>query len=124
MEDGIRGMNRAQRRLKNQRDKSKKPKYSLQDVQKAINIAIEMKKHSKGHLFSAQLKDRCVFCGAIMKTRKQCDYWAMTLIDRIQTVLINPAFFRDDEVQALWLQHGEEYQNIKLPLNVGHAKKT
>ena len=110
-------MNRKQRRGAN--TKQDKKKYSLHDVQKALNIAIEMKKHSKGHLFSTSLKDRCVFCGQSMKTKKECQYWVMTLIDRMQTVLINPDFFRDDEVQALWLQHDEEYQNIQLPLNVG-----
>jgi hypothetical protein len=116
-------LNRKQRRSSSKKENRKK--YSLADVQKAINIAIEMKKHSKGHLFSKNMKDRCTFCGQSMKTKKLCDYWVLTLIDRIQTVLINPAFFRDDEVQALWLQHGDEYQNIKLPLNVGSsAKKT
>ena len=109
--------NRKQRRaIKSANDKKK---YSFTDVQKAVNIAIEMKKHSKGHLFSKLLKDRCVFCGQTMKTKKECIYWFMTFIDRMQTVLLNPNFFRDDEIQALWLQHGEEYQNIKLPLNVG-----
>lgn len=112
--------NRESRRKRAKQDRKKL--YSLTDVQKAINIAIEMKKHSKGHLFSSQLKDRCVFCGATMKTKKQCEYWAMTLIDRIQTTLINPTFFTDSEIQALWLQHGEQYQNIKLPLNVGKAE--
>lgn len=115
-------MNRAQKRKAEK--KERKAKYSLQDVQKSINIAIEMMKISKGHLFSAQLKDRCVFCGVTMKTKKRCDYWAMTLIDRVQTTLINPTFFKDDEIQALWLQHGDEYQNIKLPLNVGKHDKT
>ena len=110
-------MNRAQKRKQDKKDKAKK--YSLQEVQTSINIAIEMMKISKGHLFSAHLKDRCVFCGVNMKTKKRCDYWAMTLIDRMQSVLVNPDFFREDEIQALWLQHGEEYQNIKLPLNVG-----
>lgn len=110
-------MNRKQRRKSYKKESHKK--YSLIDVQKAINIAIEMKKHTKGHLFSKTLKDKCVFCGQSPKTKKQCNYWVLTLIDRLQTVLINPDFFRDDEVQALWLQHGEEYQNIKLPLNVG-----
>lgn len=105
------------RRLRRQRKRQdQKVKYSLEDVQAAITIAIEMKKHSKGHLFSKNLKDKCVFCGLSMKTRKQCPYWAMTLIDRIQTVLLNPTFFTDENVQALFLQHGEEYQNIKLPL--------
>lgn len=95
---------------------TKKPKYSLDDVQSAIAIALEMKKHSKGHLFSKNLKDRCVFCGKGMKVRSQCPYWALTLIDRIQTVLINPSFFTDENIKALYLQHGEEYQNIRLPL--------
>ena len=94
-------------------------KYTLRDVQKAVNIAISMMQISKGHLFSKNLKDRCVFCGQTTKTKKRCEYWVMTLIDRMQTILINPDFFRDDEIQALWLQHGEEYQNIKLPLNFG-----
>lgn len=115
-------MNRKQRRKGYKKENRKK--YSLTDVQKAINVAIEMKKHSKGHLYSKILKDKCTFCGQSMKTKKICDYWALTLIDRIQTVLINPDFFRDDEIQALWLQHDEEYQNIKLPLNVGHGEKT
>lgn len=99
-------------------------KYTLKDVQKSINIAIEMKKLTKGHLFSAGLKDRCVFCGQSMKTKKQCQYWIMTLFDRIQTILVNPAFFHDDNIQALWLQHGEQYQNIKLPLNVTPEPKS
>lgn len=96
-----------------------KPQYSLVQVQKAMNLGIVMKQHSKGHLFTKNLKDRCTFCGATMKTRKQCEYWFLTFLDRMQTALINPTFFQDDEVQALWLQHGEEYKNIMLPLNDG-----
>lgn len=105
-------------------DKRGKKKYSLFDVQRAINIALTMKKFSKGHLFSKALKDKCVFCGVGMKTRKDCPYWFMTFLDRTQTVLINPEYFRDDEIQALWLIHGEEYQNIKLPMNITDVKKT
>ncbi len=120
MENGVR-MSRKTRRIFQRQ--SKKAKYSLQDVQAAIAIAIEMKKHSKGHLFSTQLQERCVFCGQDMKTKKQCEYWAMTLIDRIQTVLINPTFFTDENVEALYLQHGEQYQNIKLPLISQTIKK-
>jgi hypothetical protein len=111
--------------------KRKVGKYELKDIQKAISIAIAMKKLSKGHLFTMQEKPteekpisdphkaRCVFCGATMKTKKECAYWAMTLFDRMQMVLINPDFFKDDDIQALWLQHGEEYQNVKLPLVFG-----
>lgn len=117
-------MNRKQKRAQDKKDRASK--YSLQEVQKALHIAIEMMKLSKGHLFSAQLKDRCVFCGVTMKTKKKCQYWVLTMIDRMQTTLINPDFFRDDEIQALWLQHGEEYQNVKLPLALGakSVKKT
>lgn len=115
MEDGF-GMSRKTKRIFARQ--SKKARYSLEDVQSAISVAIEMKKHSKGHLFSKALKDKCTFCGQSMKTKKQCEYWALTLIDRIQTVLINPTFFTDENVKALYLQHGEEYQNIKLPLVV------
>lgn len=111
--------NRKQRRANDK--KFNRKKYSLTEVQKAISIAIEMKKISKGHLFSKNLKDRCVFCGQTMKTKKECEYWFMTFLDRLQTVVINPTFFRDDEIQALWLQQGEEYQNIQLPLNVGNS---
>lgn len=113
--------NRYTRRLKKKKDNKKE--FSLNDVQRSIAIAIEMKKISKGHLFSKNLKDRCVFCGANMKTKKECSYWAMTLIDRIQSVLVNPDFYTDENIQALWLQHGEEYQNIKLPLVFGAEKK-
>lgn len=117
-------MNRASRRAAQKADrKNAKPKYSLHDIQSAIAIAIEMRKITKGHLFSETLKERCVFCGANMKTKKQCEYWAMTLIDRIQTILVNPSFFTDDNLQCLWLQHGEEYQNIQLPLVFGAEKK-
>lgn len=96
--------------------KANKAKYSLDDFQKSLVIALEMKKHTKGHLFKKTMKDKCVFCGQSIKTKKQCEYWAMTLFDRIQTILINPEFFTDKNVEALYLQHGEEYQNIKLPL--------
>lgn len=100
-----------------------KKKYSLSDVQRSINIALTMKKFSKGHLFSKNLKDRCVFCGSSMKTKKECIYWFLTFMDRVQTVLINPNYFTDKEVQALWLIHGDDYQNIKLPLNVTDPKE-
>lgn len=108
MDDGI--MNRLTRRKAN--------KYTLVEVQKAMNIALTMKKFSKGHLFSKTLKDRCAFCGVTMRTKKTCNYWFLTFLDRMQTTLINPDFFRDDDIKALWLEHGEEYQNIKLPINV------
>lgn len=113
-------MNRKQRRQL----KTSQKKYSLHDVQAAINIAITMKKYSKGHLFSKAMKNRCSFCGVTTKTKKTCDYWFFTFLDRMQTVLINPDFFMEDNIEALWLQHGEEYQNIKLPLNFSDGKKT
>ena len=112
-------MNRKQRR----HDPKNRKKYSLSDVQKAINIALTMKKFTKGHLFKENLKDKCLFCGSSSKTKKDCQYWFMTFLDRVQTTLINPDFFRDDEIQALWLQHGDDYQNIKLPLNVTDVTK-
>lgn len=114
-------MNRVQRR-KQQKQENKKL-YSLSDVQRSLLIAVEMKKISKGHLFSKTLKNRCVFCGVTSRTKKQCDYWVMTMFDRMQSVLINPSFFTDDNLQCLWLQHGEEYQNIKLPMNVTPSEK-
>lgn len=113
-------MNRKSRRKVSKVVRQKR--YSMKDIQRAISIAIEMKKISKGHLYSKDLKERCVFCGLTMKTKKECDYWAMTLIDRLQSVLANPTFYTDDNLQCLWLQHGEEYQNIKLPLVVGTKK--
>lgn len=116
-------MNRQQKRTAKKKDPKAKAKYSLHDVQKAINVALAMKKFSKGHLFSKNQKELCVFCGASQKTKKPCNYWFMTFLDRMQTILINPDFFRDDEVQALWLQHEEEYQNIKLPLNFNDETK-
>lgn len=112
-------LNRKQRRAQSKAIGSKRKKYSLEDVQRAMNIAIEMRKISKGHLFNENMKGRCVFCGLTKKTKKECDYWFMTFMDRLQTVLINPRFFTDDNLQALWLQHGEDYQNIQLPLALG-----
>lgn len=116
-------MNRRQRRAYKKKDPNAKPKYSLHDVQKAMNLAITMKKFTKGHLFTKNQKEQCVFCGKTKKTKLECNYWFMTFLDRMQTALINPEFFRDDDVQALWLQHGEEYQNIKLPLNFTDVTK-
>jgi len=107
-------MNRGQKRKQIRRHS--KPKFSLIDVQKAISIALEMRKASKGHLFSKSMKERCVFCGKSRKARTDCEYWFLTFIDRMQTVLINPTFFTDKEIEALWLQHGDEYEAIRIPL--------
>jgi len=84
-----------------------------------MNLGLVMRKYSKGHLFSKNMKEHCTFCGATIKTKKQCPYQFLTFLDRMQTALVNPEFFKDDDIQALWLQHGEEYQNIKLPINLG-----
>lgn len=111
-------LNREQRRNRAKKTKSAKKLYSLEDVQEAITIALGMKKLSKGHLFNKKMKDRCTFCGLTPKTKKECPYWVLTFLDRIQTILINPTFFMDDNIQALWLQHDFEYQDIKLPMVV------
>lgn len=110
------------RKLRRKQDRSfSKAKYSLHDVQKALNIALEMKKLTKGHLYSKTLKDRCTFCGATMKARKQCPYWLFTFMDRLQVILINPNFFTDNEVQALWVRNEDEYKEVQFPLNM-HIK--
>ena len=111
--------NRATRRKDPVTKALNKKQYSLLDIQKALTIAIEMKKITKGHLFSKNMKDQCVFCGATMKTKLECDYHLLTLFDRLQSILINPDFYTEENIQCLWLQHGEEYQNIQLPLVVG-----
>lgn len=104
-----------------------KAKYSLHDVQRAMNIALEMRKLTKGHLFSKTLVNKnkqnlCTFCGATMKTRKMCDLWFVTFLDRLQVVLINPDYFKDNEIEALWLQNSDEYKEIMVPLNVPKKK--
>lgn len=109
-------MNRKERRLRAKNVKSAKKKYSLEDIQRAINISVQIRKLSKGHLFSKTMKDRCIFCGATMKTKKQCDYWFLSFLDRLQVVLINPDHFKDDEIQALWLHAEDEYKDVKIPL--------
>jgi hypothetical protein len=111
-------MNRELRRARAKKVQSARKKYSLEDVQRATNIALEIRKLSKGHLFSKNLKDCCVFCGADMKTKKMCDYWFVSFLDRLQTVLINPAHFKDNEIEALWIKTEDEYGNIKIPLSV------
>lgn len=105
-----------------------KAKYSLHDVQRAINIALEMRKLTKGHLFSKTMVDKdknnlCTFCGSTMKTKKMCNLWFLTFMDRLQVVLINPGYFTDNEIEALWLQVGDEYKDIKIPVNVGKNAK-
>lgn len=114
-------MNRGQRRIRQKKTKSAKKNYSLEDVQRAMNVALQIRKLSKGHLFSKNLKDRCVFCGATMKTRKMCAYWFIAFMDRLQMVLINPDFFKDNEMDVLWVQSQDEYGNIKVPI-VGDVK--
>lgn len=109
-------MNRLLRR-KQERTQGRK-KYSLIDVQKAMNVAMEMKKFTKGHLYNKSMKDRCVFCGATLKTKKQCAYWFYTFLDRMQVVLINPDFFTDKDIQALWMRNEEEYKEVQFPLNM------
>lgn len=111
-------MNREQRRKRAKQIGTAKPKYSLEDVQRAMNVAIQIRKLSKGHLFKKTLNDQCVFCGAGMDTKKMCDYWFVSYLDRLQVVLINPDHFKDDALDVLWVQDGEEYKDVKVPLNV------
>lgn len=112
-------MNRAQKRraIKGAKGQAKQ-KFTLLELQKAISIALEMKKASRGHLFDKNLKERCVFCGKTRKVKTECNFWFLTFIDRIQTILLNPEFFSADDIEALWLQHSNQYQEIKIPMLV------
>lgn len=100
-----------------------KQKFTLLELQKALSIALEMKKESRGHLFSPNLKheetriEMCLFCGEDRNTKTECDHWFLTFIDRIQTILINPEFFIGVDEQANWLQHGDEYEGIRVPID-------
>lgn len=109
-------MNRATKRVTER--KQKRPKYSLIDVQKASNIAIEIGRINKGHLFSKAMKDKCVFCGKTTKARTKCQYWFFTFLDRMQIALINPSFFTDANIETLYLTHDSEYQDVVIPLNM------
>lgn len=116
--------NRAQRRKVDKKVRGQaKQKFTLLDFQKALSISLEMKKASFGHLFVKELKEHCLFCGANTETKDECEYWFLTLVDRIQTILINPGFFTDDDIQALWFQHGDMYKDIRLPLMVDTDEK-
>jgi hypothetical protein len=119
-------LNRKQRRIRAKKVKSAKPLYSLEDVQRAMNVALQIRKLTKGHLFSKNLKDRCVFCGDDMKTKRMCPSWLISLLDRLQTVLINPDHFKDNEMDALWVKSQDEYGNIKVPIigDIKNDKKT
>jgi len=110
-------MSRKARRI--QERINKKPKYSLEDMQKAMNIAIEMKRLTRGHLYMKNNPERCVFCG-FKSSKKECRFWFMTFMDRWQSVLLNPTFFHDKEIEAIWIQ--PEYQDIKLPVNLKDQK--
>jgi hypothetical protein len=110
-------MNRETRRKRDKEVKGQaKQKFTLLELQKAISISLEMKKASRGHLFSKNLKERCVFCGVTRRTKKECEYWFLTFLDRVQTILINPQFFSADDIEAIWLQHAAEYASIQIPL--------
>lgn len=116
-------MNREARR---KRDKAvrgqSKQKFTLLDLQKSFAIALEMVKESRGHLFNPHMKDKesglelCTFCGQDRKTEEECDFERLTWIDRVQTILLNPDFFRESEAEAIYFQHGENYQDIRIPL--------
>ena len=111
-------MNRAQRRKTMKKAiRQGKTTFTLVELQKAFAIALEMKKASKGHLFSKSLGERCVFCGQDRKTKKECEYWFLTYMDRVQTILINPQFFTDDDMEAVWLHHAAEYSAIAVPIS-------
>ncbi len=99
-------------------DPNSKPKYSLHDVQRASNIALEMKRLTKGHLFSKTIDSRCVFCGVKNKGKKDCKFWFFTFLDRMQVVLINPDFYKEDEIEAFWLYASKEYADVRVPFNV------
>ncbi len=101
-----------------------KQKFTLLELQKAIAISLEMKKESRGHLFSPNLKheetqvEMCVFDGIDRNTTDDCEFWFLTFLDRVQTILINPEFFIGADAKASWLQHGDEYQDIRIPVEV------
>lgn len=110
-------MNRQQRRKQITKAKSQaKQTFTLLQLQKSFAIALEMKQFTKGHLISENLKGRCVFCGKTKKTKNECEFWFLTFMDRVQTILINPNFFLGHDDKAFWLQHGNEYQEIKSPM--------
>ena len=110
-------MNRSERRktMKKAMKQGKKT-FTLVELQKAFSISLEMKKASRGHLFSKTMKEKCVFCGQDRNTKKECDFWFMTFMDRVQTILINPEFFTDDDIEAIWLQHAAQYSAIAIPV--------
>lgn len=110
-------MNRATKRKAMKTAKGQaKQKFTLLELQKAFSIAQEMEKESRGHLFSHHMKERCVFCGKGRRTKIHCDYWFLTFMDRVQTILINPTFFVGADTEALWLQHAAEYAAIQVPV--------
>lgn len=110
-------MNRAMKRKQIKKSKAQaKQTFTLLQLQKAFSIALEMKKFTKGHLLSEATKSKCVFCGKTKRTKDDCEFWFMTFLDRVQTILINPNFFIGRDDQAFWLQHGNEYQEIKSPM--------
>lgn len=88
--------------------------FTLLELQRATHIANEMRKASRGHLFTKSLKERCIFCGEDRKTRTDCASWFQTFLDRMQTILINPEFYKDDDIEGYFYQHGDEYGGIKL----------
>jgi hypothetical protein len=103
--------------------KQGKTTFTLVELQKALSISLEMKKASKGHLFSKTMGERCVFCGQDRKTKKECEFWFLTFMDRLQTILINPQFFTDDDIEAIWLQHAAEYSAIAVPISTEKKKQ-
>jgi hypothetical protein len=116
-------MNREQKRKVTKKAKGQaKQKFTLLELQKAMAIALEMNRESKGHLFSETLKNKatgielCVFCGQDRTTTIQCESWFITYHDRLQTILINPLFFVGADQEAYWLQHGTEYEEIRIPM--------
>lgn len=112
-------MNREKRRKATRIGRKKR--YSLEEIQLSLQIAANMKKTTKGHLYQKvmidkKIQQRCVFCEAPEKAKKLCDYWVMTLLDRFQVVLINKAFYQEDDSEARWMRLENEYNDVKLPV--------
>ena len=120
-------MSRKQRRQQKKRENAKK--YSIMDIHRALRIASNMKKATNGHLYKKvltkdkkSLKLKCVFCGKGTSNKKTCDDWVLTYLDRFQSILVNPDFYKEDDTEAVMLLQGNEYKQIKLPAGIKNVK--
>lgn len=92
-------------RHKEREERKKQPKFTAMELEVAIILAKDLVKDSAGHLFDANKKNLCTFCGVDQKTETSCRFWFTTFLDRLKVLTVNPEYIRKvDKLMKNWDQ--------------------